>query len=112
MRPTRINHPTLEKVTTSIKGMKNNKATGEDGIAVEMLKAETFVQQKIHKLVTKVWETEETPHEWKEAIIVPSTRKAANKIVIIRPISLLNETYKVLSNITQRRLEEQNTQYH
>lgn len=63
-----VSNPTLDEVSQAIKDMKNNKAPEGDGITAEVLKVEgQSVAKQVHKLITKIWEAENTPKEWKEA---------------------------------------------
>jgi len=59
----------------------------------------------IHKLITSICNKEELPEEWKELIIV-SIYKKGDKTDCnnYRGISLLPNTYKILSNILPSRL--------
>jgi hypothetical protein len=58
----------------------------------------------IHKLISSIWNTEELPDQWNEAIIVPVHKKGdepdSNNY---RMISLLS-SYKILSNILLSKL--------
>ncbi|KAL1446132.1 hypothetical protein WDU94_005544 [Cyamophila willieti] len=102
-----VQKPSLEEVEKAIKMLKNNKAPGEDGITAEVLKAGGNVTAKeIHKLILEVWENEDLPQEWTEALIIPILKKG-DKLNCnnYRGIALLNNTYKILSKIVQKRLE-------
>jgi len=60
---------------------------------------------EIHKLITSIWKKEELPEEWKESIIVPIHKKGdKTDCNNYRGISLLPNTYKMLSNILLSRL--------
>uniref|UniRef100_A0A8D8RW96 Craniofacial development protein 2 n=1 Tax=Cacopsylla melanoneura TaxID=428564 RepID=A0A8D8RW96_9HEMI len=99
-----VQSPSLEEVENAIKILKNNKAPGEDGITAEVLKAGGNVTAKeIHKLILEVWEKEDLPQEWTEALIIPIHKKGDK--LNCRGISLLNNTYKIFSKIVQKRLE-------
>ena len=54
--------PSLEEVQDAIRTMKNNKATGPDGIPAEVLKeGGPVLLEHIHSLLLKIWEKEEIP---------------------------------------------------
>jgi len=60
---------------------------------------------EIHKLITSIWKKEKLPEEWKESIIIPIHKKGDNTDCNnYRGISLLQATYKILSNILLSRL--------
>jgi len=54
----------------------------------------------MHELINCIWKKEDLPEKWKESIIVPIYKKA-DKIdrSNCRGMSLLSNTYKLLSNI-------------
>jgi len=55
---------------------------------------------EIHKLIISIWNKEELPEEWKESIVVPIYKKSdKTDCSNYRSISLLPNTYKILSNI-------------
>jgi hypothetical protein len=63
---------------------------------------ETLLSE-IRKLINSIWNRGELPDHWKEAIIVPISRKEdATDCSNCRGISLLLTSYKILSNILSR----------
>lgn len=63
--------PTLEETKTAINLMKDNKATGLDNIANEAYKyGGDIVVTKIHDIITKIWNAEKVPKDFKESVIV------------------------------------------
>ena len=72
----------------------------------ELIKAGgSTIRCAIHKLIIAIWNKEELPGEWKESIIVPIHKKVdKTDCNNYRGISLLPNTYKVLSNILLSRL--------
>ena len=56
--------PSLEEVQDAIRTMKNNKATGPDGIPAEgiLKKGGPVLLEHIHSLLLKIWEKEGDPH--------------------------------------------------
>ena len=63
------------------------------------------IRGEIHKLIISIWNKEELPDEWKESIIVHIYKKGdKTDCNNYRGISLLQTTYKVLSNILLSRL--------
>ena len=65
----------------------------------------TTIRYEIHKLIISLWNREELPQEWRESIIVPINKKGdKTDCSNYRGISLLPNTYKILSNILLSRL--------
>jgi hypothetical protein len=60
---------------------------------------------EIHKLINSILSKKQLPDEWKESIILPNYKKGdKTECSNYRGISLLQTTYKVLSNILLSRL--------
>jgi hypothetical protein len=63
--------PTEEEVNSAIKQLKSNKATGFDNINSETLKAGGRILSRwIHRMINKIWESEDIPEDWIRAIFV------------------------------------------
>lgn len=67
----RIPAPSAQEVIMIIKGFKNGKCPGPDGIPVELLKhaSEEYIE-KISELIRKVWDDNEAPNEFSETVQV------------------------------------------
>lgn len=57
--------PTIQEVKIQIKRLKNHNSPDKIGIQGEILKCvdETMIEM-IHKLIEKIWNTEEIPKDW------------------------------------------------
>ena len=86
--------------------LKNNTASGEDGMVAELIKAGgKVITTELHALVLEIWEKEEMPEDWKRAIIHPIFKKGdRTKCGNYRGIALLSVGYKVYANILLERL--------
>uniref|UniRef100_A0A8D8TNG9 Craniofacial development protein 2 n=1 Tax=Cacopsylla melanoneura TaxID=428564 RepID=A0A8D8TNG9_9HEMI len=102
-----VEQPSLEEVSKAIQDLKNNKAPGQDSIFAEVLKAGgDIIAKKLHMLILEIWEKEEIPDEWKEAVVIPIFKKGnKHDCNNYRGISLLSTPYKVLSKIVMKRVE-------
>ena len=98
--------PTLSEVQDAIRSLKNNRATGPDGIPAEVLKeGGAALLCCLHALLLKVWEEEELPSELRDALIVTIFKKGDKADCgNYRGISLLSTTGKVLARILANRL--------
>lgn len=94
--------PTMTEIQDAIRSLKNNKATGPDGIPAEILKeGGSELLYHIHTLLLKVWEKEELPSELRDALIVTIFKKGDKaECGNYRGISILSTTGKtcVLAN--------------
>lgn len=97
--------PTEREVKDAINKLKNNKAAGKDGIGAELIKmGPGKLVASLHRLIVKIWDTEQLPEEWKEGVICPIYKKG-DKLDCenYRAITILNAAYKVFSQ--PRRLD-------
>jgi hypothetical protein len=87
--------------------LKNNRAPGEDSVTSELIKyGGRKLWNRIHQLITTIWEIEQIPQEWGTAIMCP-IYKQSDKLEChnYRGISLLNVTYKIFTNLLTRYIE-------
>ena len=64
-----IEPPTEAEVEKAIKSLEKNKSAGLDNIPAEILKAD--INSSVHMLqglLTKIWQQEDIPSEWREGI--------------------------------------------
>lgn len=99
--------PTLEEIVIQIKTLKNNKSPGEDGIEAELLKkGRKEMAKRIRDLIGSIWRKESLREDWKTAVIFPIYKKGDTQDCNnYRGISLLNVTYKILSNCILSRIK-------
>ena len=98
---------TLEELQTVLNGLKLRKAPGPDHTANELFKLlDDDSTQLLLEFYNKIWEVEEVPEEWKEAIVVSiyKGKGVDTDPANYRPISLLNSIYKVFAAMLQKRL--------
>ena len=101
-----VPEPSAAEVELAIDRLKSHKSPGIDQIPAELIKAGgRTICLEFHKLITSVWKKEKLPEEWKESIIIP-IHKNGDKTDCnnYRGISLLPNSYKILSNTPLSRL--------
>ena len=98
---------TSTEVKHAIKKLKNNKATGTDLIAAEMLKAlEDGPLGKLTQLCNEIYDTGYWPKELKESIFIPIPKKPkATRCQEYRRISIMSQVTKLLLNIVMDRMK-------
>jgi hypothetical protein len=100
-----IAEPTLQEVNDEILRLKNFKAPGTDNIPGELFKhGGNALCMEMHELVTRIWNDEELPEEWRTSIMCPLYKKG-DKLECgnYRGIALLNTAYKIFANILYKR---------
>ena len=98
--------PTVKEVEEAVERLKNRKATGVCEIPAELLKyGGKRVTEFLHAIITKVWETEVCPQDWKDAILVNIFKKGDAAVCNnYRGISLLSIPGKVFALILLNRV--------
>ena len=101
--------PTLDEVTEAVNRLKNRKAPGVCSITAEMLKhGGPLLLSWLHRIITRVWVTERSPQDWKDAIIVPVFKNKGSRLECgrHRGISLLSIPGKVYALILLTRVSK------
>ena len=85
-----------------------NKASGGDGIPVELfqnLKDDAF--QVLHSVYQQIWKTQQWPQDWKRPVFIPIPKKGnAKECSNYRTLALISHTSKVMLKILQARLRQ------
>ena len=85
-----------------------NKASGGDGIPVELfqiLKDDTV--KVLHSLCQQIWKTLQWPQDWKGSVFIPIPKKVnAKECLYYRTITLISHASKVMVKIPQAILQQ------
>ena len=86
-----------------------NKASGGDGIPVELLfqilKDDTV--KVLHSLCQQIWKTQQWPQDWKRYVFIPNPKKGnAKECSNYHTIGLISHPSKVMFKILQARLQQ------
>lgn len=97
-----------EKIVKEIKGMKENKAAGDDGLGSTFIKEiEEAVTDPLTVLFSKSMEDGVVPIDWKRANITPVYKKGAKHDPgNYRPVSLTSQVGKIMERVIKRELVE------
>jgi hypothetical protein len=97
--------PNMEEVAEAVNQLKNGRVPGEGQLTAELLKYGGLEYiTHLHSLISKIWEREVMPEEWKTGLICRILKKGDKlNCCNYRRITLLNVTYKIFSIILQRR---------
>ena len=91
----------LESITT-------NKASGGDGIPVELFQIlKDDAVKVLHSTCQQIWKTQQWPQDWKRSVFIPITKKGNTKEYSnYRTVALITHTSKVMLKILQARLQQ------
>ena len=91
----------LESITTK-------KASGGDGISVELLQVlKDDAVKELHSLCQQIWKTQQWPKDWKRSVFIPIPKKGnAKECSNYRTIALISQASKVMLKILQARLKQ------
>ena len=83
-----------------------NKASGGDGIPVELFKiVKDNATKALHSICQQIWKTQQWPQDWKRLIFIPIPKKGkAKECSHYCTIALISDAYKVMLKIPQVRL--------
>ena len=85
-----------------------NKASGGDGIPVELLQIlEGDAVKVLHSICQQIWKTQQWPQDWKRSVFVPIPKKGnAKDCSNYCTIVLISHSSKVMLKILQVRLQQ------
>ena len=92
----------LESITT-------NKASGGDGIPVELFQIlkDDAVKVLLHSICQQIWKTQQWPQDWKRSVFIPIPKKGnAKECSNYCTIALISHASKVMLKILQARLQQ------
>mgnify|MGYP003326603192 CR=1 FL=1 len=96
-----------EQFLRGLSKMRNGKASGPDGIPVEIFKKVDICRELLFELIYKIWDTEEIPASFARAkfVMLFKNKGSPNDPTKYRCIGLLTHAYKVLAQCLLERLE-------
>ena len=91
----------LESITT-------NKASGGDGIPVELFQIlKDDAVKVLHSICQHIWKTQQWPQDWKRSVFILIPKKGnAKECSNYRTIALISHASKVMLKILQARLQQ------
>jgi hypothetical protein len=98
----------INELEEALKYSKNRKATGEDGLNLELFKYSSILFKfRFLHLINMCWKTCSIPEDWKKAKVISLFKKGERSNVNnYRGISLLSTAYKVYAKIVNNRLRK------
>ena len=90
----------LESITT-------NKASGGDGIPVELFQIlKDDAVKVLHSICQQIWKTQQWPQDWKRSVFIPIPKKGSAKVLNYCTIAFIPQTSRVMLKILQARLQQ------
>ena len=107
-----ITHPEPDilecEVKWALESITTNKASGGDGIPVELFQIlKDDAVKVLHSICQKIWKTQQSPQDWKRSIFMPLPKKGNDKECSdYHTIVLISHTSKVVLKTLQARLQQ------
>ena len=94
------------EVKWALESITMNKASGGDGISVELFPILRDDAVKVlHSIYQQIWKTQPWPQDWKRSVFISIPKKGnAKECSNYRTIALVSHTSKVMLKILQARL--------
>ena len=96
------------KVKWVLGSITTNKASGGDGIPVELFQIlKDDAMKVLHSVCQQIWKTQQWPQDWKRSVFIPIPKKGnAKECSNYWTIALISHTSKVIFKILQARLQQ------
>ena len=96
------------EVKRALESITTNKASGGDGIPVELFQIlKDDAVKVLHSICQQIWKTQQWPQDWKGSVFVPISKKGNDKKCSnYGTIALISHTSKVMLKILQARLQQ------
>ena len=96
------------KVRWVLGSITTNKASGGDGIPVELFQIlKDDAVKVLHSICQQIWKTQQWPQDWKSSVFIPIPKKGnAKECSNYHTIALISHADKVMLKILQARLQQ------
>ena len=96
------------KVKWALGSIAMNKASGGDGIPVELFQILKDVAAKVlHLIGQQFWKTQQSPQDWKRSVFIPIPKKgSAKECSNYCTIALISQASKIMLKILHTRLQQ------
>ena len=95
------------EVKRALESITTNKASGGDGISVELFQIlKDDAVKVLHSICQQIWKTQQWPQDWKRSIFIPVPKKAMPKNVqTTTQLHSSHMTAKLMLKILQAKLQ-------
>ena len=91
-----------------LRSIANNKASGGDGIPVELFQIlKDDAVKVLHSICQQIWKTHQWPQDWKRSVFIPIPKKGnAKECSNYCTIAVISHASKVMLKILQAKLQQ------
>ena len=96
------------EVKWALESISTNKASGGDGISVELFQIlKDDAVKVLHSICQQIWKTQQWPQDWKRAVFIPIPKKGnAKECSNYHTVALISHASKLMLEILQARLQQ------
>ena len=96
------------KVKWALGSITTNKASGDDGIPVELFQIlKDDVMKVLHSICQQIWKTQQWPQDWKRSVFISISKKSnAKECSNYHTIAHISHASKVMLKMLQLRLQQ------
>ena len=95
------------KVQWALGSITMNKASGDDGIPVELFQIlKDDAVKALHSICQQIWKTQQWPQDWKRSVFFPVPKTSSNECSNYHTIALISHASKVMLKILQAMLQQ------
>ena len=96
------------EVKSALESITKNKASGGDGIPVELFQIlKDDAVKVLHSICQQTWNTQQWPQNWKRSVFIPIPKKGkAKECSNYHTIALILHASKVTLKVLQARLQQ------
>ena len=96
------------EVKWALESITMNKASGDDGIPVELFQIlKDDAMKVLHSICQQIWKTQQRSQDWKRSVFIPIPKKGnATECSNYHTVALISHTNKVMLKILQARLQQ------
>ena len=96
------------EVKWALESIPTNKASGGDGIPVELFKIlKDDAVEVLHSVCQQIWKTQQSPQDWKMPVLIPISKKGnAKEFSSYHTSAFISHASKVMLKILQARLQQ------
>ena len=95
-------HMSLSELRELVMDREANKASGGDGIPVELFQILNDAVKVLHSICQQIWKTQQWPQDWKRSVFIPIPKKGnAKECSNYRTIALISHVVKSCSKFSK-----------